>query len=395
MSTPAIVCTPDEIIGPAIDEFVRLRPNALKHINYGTGVYANIFAGWRAQAAVCLRRLALAAVDRRLTLATGQGLLDTVASEYDAFVELGPTTAVGDAVLVRSTSLTSGSILAGTRFKRPASLTTPIQLAAAEYITTDDVSVPIGTTTVTVPIQAVISGAASNAPWTGTSPPTGLEVADNLFDTFTSSSYTVAGGSDSVTNGDLRNFAKALVLGQYAPNIGALVAGTLKNTGVKRYGVYENPYTGVATVFVADRSWSSGSRWTAAIQQSLYDNDYVGFGCKASVGIVVNKIVSINATVMLKDGTTLSNTAAIDKAIKTAIRKYLDDRPDWYIWKTIGLKASITRADPRILKCSSVVMTDASGNPVAETSGDSLSSQFANHFFVPNNNVKLTYTAPV
>jgi hypothetical protein len=394
MSDDPIVCTPDEIVGPAIDELVSLRPAALQHINTGLGVYSHPIAGWRAQASLALKRLALAAADRRLALANGQALIDTATSEFAVLDSFDPTAAVGEVSLSRAT-LTPGTIPKGTRFKRPASLLPPIPLSGAEYTSTDDVTVARNQLTVTVKIQAVTTGAASNTPLTSSTLPSDIEISDTLFDTFTVTGYSAAGGSDIVTNGDLKHFATAFSRGQYAPTSGALAAGALKNTGVKRFGVYDDTTTGTATVFVADKSWASGSRWVSTIKQSLYDNEFVGFGCKVTVGIVLNTVVVVTATVMLKDNTFLNETSSIDRNIKAAIRRYLDDRSDWYVWKSVGLRAAITRADSRILKCSSAVMTNLAGAVIPETTGNPLSSTYAYHYYIPDNNVTVNYVSPV
>ena len=66
MADPAQTPTPDELLRPGIDKLVSLRPRALRWINGGAGRYANIFAGWRAQAALMCRRTADFALNGRL-----------------------------------------------------------------------------------------------------------------------------------------------------------------------------------------------------------------------------------------------------------------------------------------------------------------------------------------
>ncbi len=387
-----LICTPDEIIGPAITEFVSLRPNALRHINYGEGVYSYVFAGWRAQAALALRRLALAAKATRINLSEGDDLRELVASEFNTPEELRPTTAVGEATLTRAAgAYPTGTIPKGTRFLRPQVEVPPFPLAAASYESVADVPVAAGALTATVLIRSVEIGSIANTPLV-TSQATGLEVSDTLFDTnFTVTGYTAAGGSDGASNADIRRFAKAFAAGQYGPTTGELVAGCLRNTGVKHFAVVDDPDTAQAVVYIADQNWASGARWASVVEQSLYDNDYVGFGCSASVRVLLNTIVNVATTVRLRDKRYLSDTSGIDASIRKAVRKYFDDRPDWQVWKTAGLRAAIARADRRILSCPTAIVKDEDAVTLAETTPSSA----VVHYFLADNAVTITYQAPV
>ncbi len=398
--TDPLICTPDEIIGPAIVEFVSLRPNSLRHINYGEGVYSYVFAGWRAQASLALRRLAFAAKSNRLGLSEGTDLRELVSSEFNTPEDLRPTTAVGEARLIRTTgSMLKGTIPKGTRFLRPQVEVPPFPLAAASYESIADVTVATGSQTATVLIRAVQVGSIANSPLilrTGIDPTegmaAGLDISDTLFDTaFTVSGYTACGGSDGATNADIRRFAKAFASGQYGPTMGELVAGCLRNTGAKHIVAIDDQDTAQAMVYIADQNWASGDRWASIVEQSLHDNDYVGFGCSVSVQTLRNIIVNVVATVRLRDKRYLSDTSGIDSNIRKAVRGYFDDRPDWNVWKTAGLRAAIARADRRILSCPSAIVRDSDDATMAETTP----SSDVVHYYLADNAVTVTYQAPI
>lgn len=405
MPEKPLIPKPAAILRPALERFYKLRPAAFQHINLGTGVYWHPFLGMRAQTAKMLERLSSLVAANRLNSAEGTELLEYVASEFDALPDTDPTTSVGEMSFVRTTSTVAGDILKGTRFFRKANATTQVPILPATYETLADVHFEVGQTVAgPVPIQAVQTGSDSNHPILATSrpgsgaaipvPPHGVASLSTLFDrTLTVSTFSAAGGSKGVEDEHVRTFAKAFARGQYGPNDAASRLGGLRAPGAGHVLTFDLPATGVAKVLVADESWASSPRWVKSVQQSMYDADYVGFGCKVAFDVVTNLVISVDATVILRDVNYASDTVEIDAAISDAVRSYFDDRQDWNVWKTDMLQSVIGRSHPKIFSCSSVVVRDVNGDAVGEiASPDYTLPQF--HYLLAANAMRLTYTGP-
>ncbi len=215
-----------------------------------------------------------------------------------------------------------------------------------------------------------------------------------IFDAnITVNTFSAGGGSDGVDDPYVRSYAKAFAVGQYGPTEAASRYGALRASGVRNILVFDLPGTGIEQVLVGDSSWGSSVRWTAGVQQSLYDDDLVGVGCKVQVSGVQNLVVTIVATVTLRDTNYLIETTEIDNSIRDAVASYLNDRSDWNIWKEDALKAAIVRSHSKIFNCPSVVMKDVAGNVISEISTpDYNTTQF--HYFLANGAVKITYEGP-
>jgi hypothetical protein len=157
--------------------------------------------------------------------------------------------------------------------------------------------------------------------------------------------------------------------------------------------VFDEPGTGTEKILIADESWASSDRWAAKVQQDLYDNDFVGIGCKVVVLPLRNLVVSAEATVVLRDKNFATETTGLDEVIGKSIRNYFDLRPDWNVWKSRAIRAAITNANDKILHCSSVTIKDAAGTPLSEIgTPDYALEQF--HYYLANNAVKVTYEGP-
>jgi hypothetical protein len=405
MSEDPIVPTADVILRPALERFYALRPSAFPHINLRSGVYWHPFLAYRAQSARMLKRLTTLVQANRLSTAQGNELLEYVASEFDAVPETGQTFAVGELILTRSVSTVAGDLPIGTRFTRNSNLTTQIPLLGAEYETLVAVHFDVGQTTAgPIPVRSRKAGAAANHPILATSrpgslstipvPPHGVTPSTTLFDqTITVVTFSAAGGSDGTDDPYVRAYAKAYAIGQYGPTDAATRFAALRATGVRHLLTYDEVATGKAKILVADESWASSDRWAKGVQQSMYDADLVGYGCVVDVGSVVNLVISIEATVILRDINFAAETTEIDVAIGDAVRDYLDNRRDWNVWNVDSLKGVIARAHAKIFNCSAVVMRDANGDTVSEiTSVDFTQQQF--HYALANRAMKLTYQGP-
>lgn len=401
MADQPIISSPDEIIGPAIEQIVALRPQAgpAGPDDQGfiyTGVYSHLIAGWRAQAAVEWNRIAKAVANNRLaTSEGGDELRNLVSSEFTALPDTSATKSIGEVTLQRAAvtkGLVGGTIRSGAKFARPAQ-TTPIVLPAAEYVTIEDAPVNPGQVSVTIKIQATTAGSIGNTPIFDTGLPTDLSISDELFDTFQVVSYSAGGGSDSWSDQDVIRFAQAFAVGQYAPTNAALIYGAV-SFGARHVAIQEDPITAISRVYVADSSWGSSPRWASAVQQFLYDNLFVGFGCKINVLPVINRLASLSAAIVLRDKSFSGETSEIDAAVRGSARSYFDDRQDWYVFKTLGLRASLVRSDDRVRACPTVVLQDPNGNVIQDTVLGTGSQLPPVHYFLADNGMSISYLNP-
>jgi hypothetical protein len=391
-----ILPTADAVITPVLEKLYELRPTSFQHLNLRSGVYWHPVLGFRAQLALMLRRLALLASERRLDTAEGTALLEYCASEFDAVPDIGQTKAQGHVTLGRDglQPLPAGDYPKGTRISRSTFVKNGVTFASAEYETLVDVHFDANSTAaVTVPIQATRAGTDGNTP---------IDAAGGAFNVtlpglvpnVSVTDFQAAGGSNGPDDTFVRLFARAYALGQYGPTASASKLGALSGTGVRHFLVYDNVARGTQTILVADESWASSDRWARGVQQSLIDNDLVGFGCKVAVGSLRNRVISVTATVVLRDSNYLHETTEIDLAIQESLRSYFDDRPSWNAWNTNSAKSAVSHAHAKIFSCQSLTVNDAAtGAPIAEIlNPDYTQEQF--HYLLANNAVKLTYLGP-
>jgi hypothetical protein len=377
------------IIAPALQKFYELRPGAFVHVNLGGGVYSWPFEGWKSQIGLELNNCAQLVKNSRVATAEGDALVSLVASEFDEEPSLLPTFAMGEVTLTRGGGMPGGVIKKGTRFTRPSS-SNPFTLQNADYETVADKAVLSGQATVTLPIVATSSGARFNQPLTGSSA-TGLQIGTTLFDSkFAVSSFTVAGGSDGLNDRDVRKLAKAAALGKFGPTKTAAVLGSLRAFGVKYFATKTDTTNGVLDLYIADSSWAASDRWCGTVKQSLYTQELVGFGCKVRCQKVVNRVVSVSCNVVLRDHHLLDDTSAYDNVIASAVREYFDDREDWYIWKSSGIKSAIIKASTDIVNASSVVVRLQDGTVLSQpAAGDPVY-----HYYLADNGMSITYSSP-
>lgn len=384
----------DQIIGPALEEFYRRRPASFKHLNLRNGVYWHVFAGQRAQAALELQRLSQLIRANSLR-AEGAELRDYVASEYTAPDQVDQLAAVGELVLTRPTGLTSGDIPKGTRFSRSGNPTSQIPIESAEYETLSDYHMNVGQlVTGPIPHKAVSRGEGSNHPIRTDATELQVFAGKTLFDPgLQVTAFSAAGGSDGLDDEYMRMFAKAYAKGQFGPTADATRYGGLNALGARNILVYDDIPNGVQRLLVADRSWASSDRWCKIVEQSIYDAKLVGFGCRVAVGPVRNVVVSVEADIVLRDWNYTSDTLEIDDYVRESVRAYFDDRPDWNVWKSRGLRSAITRAHRKILKCANVTVRDVSGAVLPEiATPDYGAEQF--HYYLANRAVTATYSGP-
>lgn len=386
----AQIPTPDELIGPGIDVFVGLRPRALAHINSGRGLYAAMFAGWRAQGVLMLRRLVDFARNGRLKFATGEPLRILAASEFDTPSADSATRAIGQVVLSRTGASPGGTIRAGARFKRPADTSSSRLYREAQYECSVDTYVAQGQATVTVPIRASREGEAANRPYTGT-PSTELVIADEIVDkdAWTVVSYEAGGGSSGASDDDRRRYAKRYARGRFGPTADGGAAGAYK-LGARHIAPFDDVTMGELVLYLADASWAGSTAWVKAVEQGLYDDNAVGFGCRIRTAFVQNEIVGAEVTVRVRDTSFLADTSALTIAIQGAIRSHLDDRDDFWAWRYSALRGVVARASRSLLSCSSVVLRRPDGSVVSEP----VAGAVPKHYLLVDSAVKVTFLSP-
>lgn len=424
-----------QLLGPAIDAWVRARPGVLPFLNLGAGRYADILAGWEAQCALINRQIADEVASARLALAKGDALTQLAASEFQTLRDSAATYSVGQAFLARTGALPGGVVPKGFRFSRPAATTYTPPFPAGAYVATRDVSVAQGISSFAVPITASLAGSAANAPYyEGDNTAAGaasLALGDTAFDAnVTIAGYQASGGSDGEGDDDLRAQAKAYACGRFGPTLGAIVAGALSGIGVHRAVVFDvtqtqglqdgryqidpaplivdptTPFSPAAytAVAIADQSWSSSNNllggiatiWEGLVGQVIADG-FQGVGGQVIVTGVGNLRIRVDASILLRDGDDLKDTSDIDAAVLTAATSYFDDRPDWYTWTTRGLRAWLSRAHPKILSCPTVTVRRLFDNaPIAQPPAYPLASVRgiqATHWSLAQNGLTPTYSA--
>jgi hypothetical protein len=413
MTERPLVPRAGEVIGPGLDALARVRPSAFPFANHDDGRWGDLFVGWSGQVALLLRRLADEAVSARVALARGDALTALTASEFETARLSAPTSAVGTVVLGRGPKpLTGGAVTRGFGFRRDASDTAQPKIASATYAATADVSWPLNAATVRVPVRATRPGAFANAPWIdgGIQTEGLLQLADIPFDrSIRVVSYDASGGSDGQNDEDLRRQASAYAVGQYAPTLGAIVAGALRGTGVHRLAARDVTRLGAAragapqgeaaaytAVTIADASWASGAAWCAAVQQAIVDG-FLGHGCAVKVAGVENVRIRCEVTVTLRDPGALTDPSLITAAIQSALRAYFDDRPDWYTWRLSQMRAVVSRAHAQILTCSNAAVRSLATNAVLDEPDPAPPTALGithTHWMLVANGVSVTYQNP-
>jgi hypothetical protein len=395
----------EDAVTAALNALIAARPTALTHLD--NGKYGNVVTGWRAQEAVLVQRIADEVRASRIATSFGQALRDLASSEFSVQPVDGAVAAIGTFTFTKSVgAFATGVIKRGTRIRRIANPSVFPQQKDATYQTLDDVYVPAGATTVVLNVQAAAPGAASNVtPTDGSGTPLTIAqqfaFADPVYDTtyFTSASNTITvdigGGSDGIVDDDVKRLALSVGIGQFGPLLGALITGALAGRGVKRAATYEDPTTGIATVFAADGSFHGSSLWASSIRQSLFDGAFVGFGCGVGVRPATLTLVAVQATIVLRDGSYLPYTVDIGNNVRAALNSYFSNRPDWYSFKLAAIRAAIAGADKRILTCPLATVT-APGTGVAFLEPTAFTSAPATLSFwsLSNNGLSATYTTP-
>lgn len=367
------------LVTAAIDAIVAARPATQIQFNNPNSVYRDIPAMMRAQGLLLLARLADEVRSARLRFATGPALRALAASEFQTILPPNPQTALGSVTMAR-TGIASGVVPQGTLFtKAAAPQGIPLPVSAATYTTTAPVYVQANQLQATFKLVAQSAGVAANIPFfngydTGFMIAPSQTLFDATFAPIVNASFAAsqaAGGSSGLPDPVVVAAAKAYVIGQFGPTQGALIAGLLQQQAVRHYAVFPAsdsiPY---AAAYIADESWADCAQWHDNVAQTIADQ-WTAFGGRIRFGDVVNVQVALSATFVLEKTSYLNFTDDIDRHVRNVAVSYFNDRPDWYRFRQGTLQQMLSKADPRIRKCTSVSVTNVlTGEPFEEPAND-------------------------
>lgn len=291
----------------------------------------------------------------------------------------------------------AGTIRAGTRFRVDADPVAVPPIEAMEYVVTQHAYVRTGAPTAYARVRASVPGPSANVPVfypnRGGVAPTAI---DSLYDAretlrFRPTQLTAAGGTNGQPDALLRRAAAASWQGSYGPTEQAIVAGTLRFPGLARCPVLSDASTGASVLYPCDERWAQSSAWTEALEQYLRD-EWTGVGCRIRTGAVLNRLVRVELSVVLRERRWLSDVSSITAALSVELTRYFDERPDFWIFRLAALRAVCSRAHPHIEKCVTATVRDADGVPLAEPAQPVVGGTFYHWWFAGG--LEVTYDAP-
>jgi hypothetical protein len=293
-----------------------------------------------------------------------------------------------------------GVVRTGTLFDLVAVPTASPPVAAVQYRATRDVYVRAGAQETDIPIQATRTGAAANLPaWATSAPVLTITARGTLFDAgLAPTALRAAGGGPGMPDPTLVAAARASWTGSHGPTPAALRAGSLLASGAVKMVLREDPLTGIAYVYPIDASWAQSARWTSAIEQVLrgtgHDDEWLGLGCKESIGAVTNRLVRAEVIVQLRDPRFLADTETITAKIADALRAYFDERRDFWVFRLATIRAVVSGVDRRrVLTCSFAAVRDSAGLPIAEPA-EPAPGEVLTHWWLEQGAVIVDYIAP-
>lgn len=375
-----IIANSEDLLGAAKEYLVANRPTSAQHLE--NGKYAAVLEGWKAQEQVVQARLAKEVASARLTTCPRDSINELLISKFGFDLPDAPAYAEGTVTLYRqrlkNEAFTSGIIPAGTKFRRQVDTirglkeayfvtTEPVYVSSIDGVTLVENAVPEAYHQfIDVPIVAVQPGAASNHPQLAAS------LSDNCFrctsTLFDSKLMRVggeaAGGSDNELEKG-RALGKYLGLGKFGPTMASIYAGIMSTPGVVHCAVSEDLVNGGLCGWVADESWAWSERLNARVLANVKANGWLGFGCKLTLGRVIDYPIRVSANVVLKSRQFLNNQAEVLANIRKSLRSYFDDRLDWYTWTLEGVMSAICLADHRVMG----IERDSGGIPICSVRG--------------------------
>lgn len=274
----------------------------------------------------------------------------------------------------------AGTIKAGTKIRLAANATAVPPVQGGEYEVSQNTYARTGGTSMTVPVRATAAGTGGNLPVMSPVQALSVSLGGSLYDAaevtrWVPSGLAAAGGTVGQSDALLRAAAAATWQGIYGPTRYALDAGALRFPGLARCPILRDTTNGASVVYALDESWAQSPEWQASLEQALR-TEWLGVGAKLSRGMVVNRVVRVTLSVVLRQKNDLGDTTAITAALESAVRGYFDNRPDFYVFRARALRAVCSRAHKKILKCTSAAVLDADAVPIADpdppTAGDTL-----------------------
>jgi hypothetical protein len=292
----------------------------------------------------------------------------------------------------------AGVIKAGTIWQIVSDSTQSPPIVGIQYNSLRDVVVVTGQDSVTIDIEATITGLAGNTPqWITGGQIRTINLISTLFDAsatekFSTNDLRAAGGIDKESDIVLRISSKAKFKGKNSPINDALIAGGFEDGRSGKVTILEElEQKGIAYVYVVDNFWSQSDYFLRQIHQQI-KTTYEGAGCKTALGVVKNKLIQLEATVSLRDSKNLADTSDLLEGIQTALINYFDNRVDYYVWNLNQLKSVASNTDRKILSCSSIRVRDEDGllllEPTTPNAGDTLI-----HYWLLNNAINITFTS--
>jgi hypothetical protein len=418
VALPPQIPNPNDALSAAVAYLTANKPETVPHL--GSGNWANVLQGWRAEMAMTIQRIAQEVKASRLPFATGQDLISLAGSEYDTFVSPDPLTASGYLLVERPviSNMPAGIFRAGFRIRRLATQypTSTPTLPSATYTVVRDTPVLTGQNIITLLIQADNTGSYANHPNGATG--ANVQFGDTPFDPnlFIPSgglgALSMAGGSDGISDPLIRAACKAYFTGRYGPTIGGVTAGALRAVGVAKLFVADDPVLAVTYVVPVDSSWSASLALDQAVAGILNDSPttpgFAGFGCRVLVGAsdpslqvgFRNVFVSVAITVTLRSANLLASTGPTENNIKAAVLKYFNDRQDWNVFRLQAIESVVAQSDRSIASCTNASVTKVSdGTTVLEPLGGfqaptANNFQAISHFYLDGSNISITWLQP-
>jgi hypothetical protein len=249
-----------------------------------------------------------------------------------------------------------------------------------------------------VPIRATRTGPHANTPayddeddfYVGSS--SGLPTSDPVF---VVGQLVAAGGTDGPIDEQLRALARAMAVGRGGPTNYALLAGALGSVSVRHVATFTDYTTAVQRLFLADESWASSDELGQDTRRKLSEAPWIGWGCRVSTGLVVNRRIVVRATVILRSAEFEDARPSITQTILKALRAYFDDRPDFWTFDVESIGGVISGADNRILACTEAAVEDTDREaltaPAAIIPDDTTE---ITHFALVGDALDLTFTLP-
>lgn len=405
-----------DLMTPAVQALLAARPKAELHL--ASGVYGDVLAGWEAQATIWRAYIAKECRAGRLPLSVGSALVELAGSDYWSAPDSSAQKAVGEAQLYREIinttasgvgTFATGTVKNGSRFALTAAPSARPPVQAAQFVSTapvyvgpdSDATVDLGggqfkhTQHIPVPIEASTTGTQANTVAVfGEDNSQGTSV-DTLFDTtLTVQFLRAAGGSTGVDDPWRRIIAASELAGFFGPNNAALVAGTMEVPRVRRMAISLDTVTAISRVFVADVSWAYSNRLLELVTQNIAKT-WQGWGCRVKAFGVFNQLIGVTGALVIDSSQSLTDSADIANNVRTALRAYFDDRPDWYTFRNQAVRSVIAHADPRILTCTSASVLDPNNNVISEPPKKvAAGATFALHYSLLDDAVRLTFAAP-